>query len=133
MKLEIPFKEVRAFLNEYYNVKIRLRTLGINTIKISYFGTVLVEIISVESDMLLLKYKVNGIVNLLLKVFLKKKIASFPLEWNMKMKEIKINLSRIPELSEFLKFIYISEVYFIEEAIVIGFFARKRRVVSETS
>jgi hypothetical protein len=131
MRLEIPFKEVRSFLSEYYNVKIRMRTMGVNTVKISYFGTLLLEILEVENDILIFRYKLNGIVNLLLKVFLKKKIGAFPLEWDMKQKEIRIDLARIPELLEFLKFIYISDIYFIEEGIIIVFFARSKKILPE--
>lgn len=122
MRLEISLKEVQEFLSNYYNINVELKNKSEGKIEVSYFATLVLTIKEVKKDEVLFHYEVNGLVDLLAKgahFFLEKKLGDSPIEWNSNTDEVTIDLKKIPALSEFLKFLYISELRFVEENILL--------------
>lgn len=122
MKIEIPLKEVQEFLSNSYHKDIGLKIIDENKIKVKYFVSAILKINEVKGDSVSFYYEVNGYVDLFARAahFLEKeKLNSIPVEWNSGTKEIIIDLKRFRELSEFLKYLYISELYFANENIIL--------------
>lgn len=122
MKIEIPLKEVQEFLSNSYHKDIGLKIIDENKIKVKYFVSAILTINEVKEDAVSFYYEVNGFVDLFAKAahFLEKeKLNTIPVEWNSGTKEIIIDLKRFLELSEFLKYLYISELYFANENIIL--------------
>ena len=55
---------------------------------------------------------------------LDKKLDKTPIEWDLKKREIKIDLNEFSELNTFLKFVSISDIHFIKDSIVLEMYAR---------
>ena len=129
MRLEIPLKEVQEFLNNYYNIDIGLKNIEENKIEANYFVPLVLTIKEVKEDIVVFQYEVNGFVNLLAKgahFLLGKKPDNVPIEWNSKTKEVTIDLKKIQELRNFLKFVYISELHFVNDNILLVLYARDK-------
>jgi uncharacterized protein YijF (DUF1287 family) len=83
----------------------------------------------VREDKVLFYYEVDGLVDLIAKVahfFLKKKLENMPIEWDTRKREVTVDFKRIQELSELLKFFYISELHFVNENILLVLYARDK-------
>src|ERR1035437_8583442 len=129
MRLEIPLKEVQEFLSNYYNINVGLKNIEENKIKATYFDSIVLIIKEVKDDEVLFYYEVDGLVDLIAKVahfFLEKKLDNIPIEWDSKTREVTIDLKKIQELSEFLKFVYISELHFVNDNILLILYARDK-------
>ena len=129
MRLEIPLKEVQEFLNNYYNINVVLKNIEENKIKATYFDSIVLIIKEVKEDEVLFYYEVDGLVDLIAKVahfFLKKKLDNIPIEWDSKTREVTIYFKKIQELSNFLKFVYISELHFVNYNILLVLYERDK-------
>jgi len=129
MRLEIPIKEVQEFLRNYYNIKVGLKNIEENKIKATYIVSVVLILKEVREDEVLIYYEAVGMVNLIAKAahfFLKKKLENMPIKWDTRKREVTIDLKRIQEISVFLKFLYISELHFVNENILFVLYARDK-------
>ena len=129
MRLEIPLKEVQDFLRDHYNIKIDVKNIEEDKIEITYIDTVVLIIKEVRQEVVFLKYEVGGLAVIAAKVahfFLDKKLDNIPVEWNAKTKEIIIDLTKIPHLSNLLKLVYISELHFRNDNILFVFYVRDK-------
>ena len=129
MRLEIPLKEVQEFLSNYYNINVVLKNIEENKIKATYFDSIVLIIKEVKEDEVLFYYEVDGLVDLIAKVahfFLEKKLDNIPIEWDSKTREVTIYFKKIQELSNFLKFVYISELHFVNDNILLVLYARDK-------
>jgi len=129
MRLEIPLKEVQDFLRDHYNIKLGLKSIEEDKIEATYIDTVVLIIKEVRQEVVFLKYEVEGLAVIAAKVahfFLDKKLDNTPVEWNAKTKEITIDLTKIPDLSNLLKFVYISELHFKNDNILFVFYVRDK-------
>lgn len=129
MKLEIPLKEVQDFLSDHYNIKIDLKSIEEDKIEAFYFDTVVLTTKEVIKEVVILKYEVDGLAGIATRIahfFLDKKLDNIPVDWNAKAKEITIDLPKIPELSDLLKLVYISELNFSNDNIVFVFYFRDK-------
>ena len=71
---------------------------------------------------ILFHYKINGFLNLLAKgahSFLDKKLEGIPIEWDAEKNEVLIDLKKVEALKDFLKFLNISELKFVNESILL--------------
>lgn len=122
MRLEIPIKEVRAFLNNYYHINVDLKNVEEDKIKVIYFGSVVLSIKEIKEDIVLFYYEVNEFVELIAEgfhFFLKKELETDSIEWDSETREIMIDLNKVQELKELLKLLYISEIHFENENILL--------------
>jgi hypothetical protein len=122
LKLEIYLKEIEVFLSKYYHINVGLEYIEENKIKINYFVHFILSIKEIKKDEIVFCYDLNVITNLLVKsahILLKKKLKNIPLKWDSKTKEVTIDLKKINALSEFLKFLFITELRFVNEAILL--------------
>lgn len=127
MRLEIPLTEVQQFLSNQYQIDIDLKNIEENKIEATYIDSVVLIIKEVKEDVVLLHYEVDGLASIVTKIahfFLEKKLDKTPIEWDSKNKELKIDLNKITELNTFLKFVSVSEIHFINDAIVFEIYAR---------
>jgi len=129
MRIEIPVKEVQEFLGNHYKIKVGLKNIEENKIKVTYIDSIVLIIKEVREDEVLFYYEADGLVNLIVKVahfFLKTKIENRPIVWDARAKEVTLDLKRIQELSAFLKFLYISELHFLNDNILLVLYARDK-------
>jgi len=56
---------------------------------------------------------------------LKKKLENIPIEWNTSAKEVVVDLKKIKSLNELLKFLFISELRFVNETILLELNAKQ--------
>ena len=129
MRLEIPLKEVQDFLRDHYNIKIDVKNIEEDKIETTYIDKVVLIIKEVIQEVIFLKYEVAGLAVIASKVahfFLDKKLDNIPVEWNAKTKEIIIDLTKIPHLSNLLKLVYISELHFRNDNILFVFYVRDK-------
>lgn len=127
MRLEISVPEVQKFLDNQFCLDIELKYSEEDKIEAKYFSTVALIIKGVKEEVVSIQYEANGLANMVTKFahfFLKKKLDNTPIEWDSKNKEVTIDLNKITELSAFLKHVYISEIHFTKETIVLEMYAR---------
>ena len=127
MRLEIPLSEVQQFLSNQYQIDIDLKNIEENKIEATYIDSVVLIINEVKEDVVLFHYEVNGLASIVTKIahfFLEKKLDKTPIEWDSKNEDLKIDLYKITELNNFLKFVSISEIHFIKDTIVLEMYAR---------
>ncbi|MFA4863235.1 MAG: hypothetical protein WC605_05605, partial [Bacteroidales bacterium] len=95
----------------------------------TYIDSVVLIIKEVKEDVVFINYEVDGLAVIAAKVahfFLEKKLDNIPVEWDAKTKEVTIDLKKIPELIELLKFVYISELHFVNDNILFEFYVRDK-------
>jgi hypothetical protein len=122
MKLEISITEVKEVIQNYYHLHVGIKNVGEDKIKLSYYGSIILSLKEIKEEEVVFSYEVNGFVELMAKgvhYFLKKKVEFDPLEWNTVAKEITFDLKKIKELREVINFLYISEIHFIDEIILL--------------
>ena len=127
MRLEIPLSEVQQFLSNQYHIDIDLKNIEVNKIEATYIDSVVLIIDEVKKDVVSFHYEVDGLATIVTKVahlFLGKKLDKTPIDWDSKNRKLKIDLNEFTELETFLKFISISEIHFIKDAIVLEMYAR---------
>lgn len=129
MRLKIPLSEVQHFLSNQYQIDIGLKNIEKNKIEVTYIDSVVLMIKEIKEDMVLIQYEVDVLAHLVTKVahfFLEKKLDNTPIEWDSKNEKVKIDMNKIPEMNAFLKFVCISEIRFINDAIVLEMYARDK-------
>lgn len=122
MKLEIHLKEFEIFLSNYYQIDVDLEYVEENKIKVNYFVPFVLSIKEVKADEVIFNYKISVLANILVNsahLLLKKKIEKIPIEWDLKTKEVIVDLKKIKSLYELLKFLFISELCFVNETIIL--------------
>ena len=83
----------------------------------------------IKEEEVVFSYEVNGFVKLMAKgvhYFLKEKVEFDPLEWNTVEREVTFDLKKIKELREVIKFLYISEIHFADEIILLELSIRNK-------
>ena len=111
------------------HIDIGLKNIEENKIKATYIDSVVLIIKEVKEDVVFINYEVDGLAVIAAKVahfFLEKKLDNIPVEWDAKTKEVTIDLKKIPELIELLKFVYISELHFVNDNILFEFYVRDK-------
>lgn len=129
MRLEIPIKEVQEFLSDHYKINIALKNIEESKIEATYIDSVVLIIKEVKEDVVFINYEVDGLAVIAAKVahfFLKKKLDNIPVEWDAKTNEVTIDLKKIPKLGELLRFVYVSELHFVNDNILFVFYARDK-------
>ena len=129
MRLEIPIKEFQEFIKGYYDINIDLKNIEVNKIKVIYFDSVVLKIKEVKNDEIIFDYEVNGFVDLIAKgvqFFLAKKLDNLPFKWDSITKEVTIDLKKIKSLTQLLKFVYISELQFVNDNILLVLYERDK-------
>ncbi|MDD2798796.1 MAG: hypothetical protein PHV20_09415 [Bacteroidales bacterium] len=122
MRLEIPYSNIQEYIYIRYHRNIRIKNSEVDKIRISYFISFILTIEEVKPDEVIFRYKANMIVNLLLKsirFLLKNKLENTPVKWDSHTREVVIDLKKVKELTKFLKFSFISELHFADEATVL--------------
>ncbi len=129
MQLKIPLSEVKQFLSNQFNINIDLRNIDENKIEVKYFDTLDLIIHDVKDNMFFFSYEVDGLANIASKVahfFMKKKLDNTPIDWDLKNREITIDLNKFTELTTFLQFVSISKINFIKDSIVLELYQREK-------
>jgi hypothetical protein len=122
MKLEISITEVKEVIQNYYHLHVGIKNVGEDKIKLSYYGSIILSLKEIKEEEVVFSYEVNGFVNLMAKgihYFLKQKVEFDALEWNTTEKEVTFDLKKIKEVREIIKFLYISEIHFLDEIILL--------------
>lgn len=128
MRLVITLSEIQQFISNQYQIDIELNNIGNDKIEAVYIDSVVLIIKEVKEDLILLHYEVNGLAHIVAKIthfFMKEKLKNIPIEWDSKNEEVKIDLKKFPEMKAFLQFLYISELHFVNDSIVLVFYERK--------
>ncbi len=127
MRLEIPITEVQQFLSNQYQIDVDLKNIEVNKIKATYFDSVVLIIKEVKENVILFHYEVDGLASIVTRIthfFMEKKLDKKHIEWDSKKEEVTIDLNKITELNEFLKFVSISEILFKKDIILLEMKAR---------
>ena len=127
MQLEIPLSEIQQFVSYQFHINIGLKNIEKNKIEVKYFDSVVLVINEVKENVVLFSYEVDGLATIVTKIahlFLKKKLDKIPIEWDLKNKELKIDLNKFTGLDTFLKYVSISDIHFIKDNIVLEMYAR---------
>lgn len=130
MQLVIPLSEVQQFLSNQFNIDIDLKYIDVNKIEAKYIDTIDLIIKEIKDEVVLIHYEVDGLATIVTKVahfFLKQKLKNSPIEWDSKNEQVKIDLHKIKRLNRFLKFICISEIHCINDAIVLEMNVRAKK------
>jgi hypothetical protein len=129
MRLEIPISEVQDLLRDHFNINIALKNTEEDKIEATYIDSVVLVIKDVKQEVVYLRYEVDGlavIATRIAHIFLNKKLDNIPVNWNAKTKEITIDLTKIPELADLLKVVYISDMHFRNDNIAFVFYIREK-------
>ena len=127
MRLEIPLPEVQQFIIAKYHINIDLKNIEENKVEATYIDSVVLKIKEVKENVVLFQYEIDWLASIVTKIahfFLEKKLDKTPIEWDLKNKELRIDLNKITELNAFLKLVCISEIHFIKDCIVLEMPAR---------
>lgn len=127
MQLVIPLPEAQQFLSNQFQIDIDLKNIEVNKIEVTYIDSVVLMIKEVKEGVIFIEYEVDGLATIVTQIvhfFLEKKLDKKHIEWDSKHKELKIDLNQITELNGFLKFVAISEIHFINDAIELEMYAR---------
>jgi len=119
MKFEISLIEVQEFLASCYDKKVGLKYIKEDTIEVNYFASIVLKIKEVRDNQVVFQYQVNGLVELLAKIILGKKLDDSPIEWDSKNDKVIFYLNKVDALSHFLMTNSISTVSFVNENIVL--------------
>ena len=122
MKIEIPLTQVQQFLLTNYHINIAFKNIGADKIEVKYFVSMVLTIMEVKKDEIVLRYQLNGFVNLLVKgahFLFRNKLKDAPFDWKLGTREIIVNVMKVPALSSFVKLFYISEMHFVNESILL--------------
>ena len=122
MRLEISLQEVKEVIQNYYHLHIGIKNVGEDKIKLSYYGAIILSLKEINEEEVVFSYEVNGFVELMAKgvhYFLKQKVEFNALEWNSTAKVVTFDLKKIKEMREAIKFLYISEIHFLDEIILL--------------
>jgi len=122
MRLEISIIEVKEVIQNYYHLHVGIKNVGEDKIKLSYYGSIILSLKEIKEEEVVFSYEINGFVQLMAKgvhYFLKEKVEFDPLEWNTDAKEVTFDLKKIKELKEVINFLYISEIHFSDEIILL--------------
>lgn len=122
MRIEIPIKEVQEFINSYYHIDVSLKNVKQDKLKVTYFGSVFLSIKEVKEDKILFLYELNEIIEFIAEgalFFKKKQLDIDSIEWNTRKNEVTVDLKKIKQLSEFLKHLYLSEMRFENENVLL--------------
>ena len=122
MRLEISVIEVMEVIQNYYHLHVGIKNVGEDKIKLSYYGSIILSLKEIKEEEVVFSYEVNGFVKLMamgVHYFLKKKVEFDPLEWNTIAREVTFDLKKVKELREVIKFLYISEIHFLDEIILL--------------
>jgi len=122
MRLEISVIEVMEVIQNYYHLHVGIKNVGEDKIKLSYYGSIILSLKEIKEEEVVFSYEVNGFVKLMamgVHYFLKKKVEFDALEWNTSTKEVTFDLKKIKEMREVIKFLYISEIHFLDEIILL--------------
>lgn len=122
MRIEIPIKEVQELLNDCYHIDVDLKNVEEDKIKVTYFGSIFLSVKEVKEDSVIFHYEINEFLNIIAQgalFFQKKQLDIDAIEWNSRTREITVDLKKVKELSEFLKLVYISELSFGNENILL--------------
>ena len=114
--------EVKEVIQNYYHLHIGIKNVGEDKIKLSYYGSIILSLKEIKAEEVVFSYEVNGFVELMAKgihYFLKKKVEFDALDWNTDAYEVTFDLRRIKELREVINFLYISEIHFGDEIILL--------------
>jgi len=127
MRLELPLSEAQQFLSNQYQIDIDLKNIEEDKILATYIDSVVLKIKEVKENVVLFQYEIDWLASIVTKIahfFLEKKLDKTPIEWDLKNKELRIDLNKITELNAFLKLVCISEIHFIKDCIVLEMPAR---------
>jgi hypothetical protein len=122
MRLEISITEVKEVIQNYYHLHVGIKNVGEDKIKLSYYGSIILSLKEIKEEEVVFSYEVNGFVALMAKgvhYFLKEKVEFDALEWNTVAREVTFNLKKVKELREVINFLYISEIHFADEIILL--------------
>ena len=122
MRFEVSFKEVQDFIATSYKIHVGIINLAIDSIKINYFISLVLNVKEVKSDEITFQYKTNQFYNLLIKgvhFFIKKKLEMLPIAWDISTKELVVDLKKIKDLELFLRLSSLSELHFKDDALVV--------------
>jgi uncharacterized protein YijF (DUF1287 family) len=122
MRFEVSFKEVQEFIVTSYKIHVGIKNLALDSIKINYFISLVLNVKEVKSDKITFQYNSNQFYNLLIKgvhFFIKKKLEKLPVTWDISTKELVIDLRQIKDLELFLRLSSLSELHFKDDALVV--------------
>lgn len=123
MKLEVSIQEVQEFLQLNYQIDIELKNIEENKIEISYYATLLLIIKKVSKTSITFGYELNSFLNFLAKgahLYFENKLDNIPIVWNSDANELKIDLTKVDALKNFLKYASISNLQFNNDKIILG-------------
>ena len=129
MKLLIPIIEVQQFLSNHFQIEIDIKNIEVNKIEATYIDSVVLILKEVKENVISLRYEADGLAHLVTKAahfFLNKKLADTPIEWDSKNEEVTIDLNKIQELTEFLKFVDVSELQIKNDIIAVVLYVRDK-------
>ena len=122
MRLEISIIEVQEVIQNYYHLHVGLKNVGEDKIKLSYYGSIVLSLKEIEEEEVVFSYEVSGLVKLMAKCvnyITKKKLDFECLEWNSTTNEVTFDLRKIKELREIINFLYVSEIHFENDIILL--------------
>lgn len=122
MKLEIPITEVQKMINDYFQMNLKLINIEENKIQVTNIDSVVLTVSGVKDDMVLFNYEVSGLIDLISKVahfFMKKKLKTIPVKWDVKTKKISLDLKKIHAISKLLKLMNIDDVHIVNDSMVL--------------
>ena len=130
MKLQIPYKELEAFLMNKYDQQVKLQFTNENTISITKKvvikdATVYVSVDKITGNDIILSYQAGFGIELIFKgalIWFKKSISGFVNE--LEDNKLLLHLDRIDQLNNILEKIEIKAVYFDDLNVNIAFIAK---------
>ena len=130
MKLQIPYKELEAFLMNKYDQQVKLQFTNENTISITKKvvikdATVYVSVDKITGNDIILSYQAGFGIELIFKgalIWFKKSISGFVNE--LEDNKLLLHLDRIDQLNNILEKIEIKAVYFDDLNVNVAFIAK---------
>jgi len=123
MRNIVSLSEIRSFLRKKETFhKLELEYLRRNTVKVTYYISAEVELISTGPHTILLRYRINTLKRFLVGLFsgfIESKLDQGVVRWDRDKKQIEVLLDRIGQLQKFFLYAEIKDLTIQDKWVVL--------------
>ena len=116
MTIDIPFPELEAFILKAYDKPVQIKSREKDTVEVHYIATVTLSLINVMPHGLILGYKTNGLVAMMIKGMrgkIREQLDRLPfLQWDEKNDQVTVDLDQLPAAKVLLSHLEIANLSF---------------------
>jgi hypothetical protein len=124
MTIQIPFPELESFVSKASGRPVQVKCTGKDTIEVHYIATVTLSIADVKPHGVVLNYKTNPIVGMMIKGMrgkIRSQLEQYPfLNWDEDDEQVSVDLDKIKAAQSLLSHAVITGLSFDGDQAVLG-------------